>query len=173
MDVRNQPRPGTIRPAQAAGRPSAPTAGSHNGMSVKPPEKRPSALVVMIIGALVVLLLIAGFLWWGSRGPSPTAGQYQAVVLTNGQVYFGTLTNTNGTYLHLENAYYTKKQDVPASATDAQKKAVDANVSLVKVGSELYGPANSLNIKSEQVLFWQDLRPDSKVATAIASAKSE
>ena len=47
------------------------------------------------------------------------------------------------------------------------------NVSLAKVGSEVYGPENTVQVRAEQVLFWQDLKSDSKVAKAIEDAQKE
>ena len=122
---------------------------------------------------LVVAVVIAGLLLWSKAAPgiTPRTDRYQAVFLDNGQVFFGKLQNTNGTYLKLENAYYTKKQDIPADATPEQKAAVENNVSLVKVGDEVYGPEGEMAIRSEQVLFWQDLATESKVAKAIEADK--
>lgn len=127
--------------------------------------------------ATILVLLALGTVLWISFGSGvaqnkPKADRYQAVFLDNGQVFFGKLKNTQGAYLKLENAYYSKSQELPADATDAQKAAVNNNVSLVQVGKEVYGPENSLNIKAEQVLFWQDLQKDSKVSKAILSASN-
>jgi len=123
-----------------------------------------------IIAAVVVALGIG--IWWVYMATHPGVQQlrsdrYQAVFLNNGQVFFGNLKNVNGEYLVLENAYYTKKAEVPEDATDEQKAAIQNNVSLAKVGSEVYGPETSMSIRSEQVLFWQNLSADSKVASAI------
>jgi hypothetical protein len=109
----------------------------------------------------------------GSGGgvKQPAGDRYQAVFLDNGQVFFGKLKNTDGTYLILENAYYTKKAEVPEDATEEQKAAIEANVSLAKVGKEVYGPESTLSIRAEQVLFWQNLTSDSKVSSAIKNAE--
>lgn len=170
MDLRNQQRPSARPQAQ----PAAPAATTSNFRPAQTPEKNSRGRLWTIVTAVVVVVaLLGGLVWWKMGGASPASGQYQAVFLDNGQVFFGKLKNTEGTYLRLENAYYTKKQDLPADATEEQKQAVDNNVSLVKVGNEVYGPENSLNIKSEQVLFWQNLKSDSKVSKAIDGAKSE
>lgn len=128
-----------------------------------------------IIGAVVAVLVLALVGWWlmGSKtggGLVPATDRYQAVFLDNGQVFFGKLKNTKGEYLVLESAYYTKKADIPEDATEEQKAAIEANVSLSKVGNEVYGPDTSMSIRSEQVLFWQNLKSDSKVGKAIESA---
>jgi hypothetical protein len=120
------------------------------------------ASIIVIVGAAIAIAALAA-----SRSNSPAGDRYQAVFLnsSNSQVFFGKLKNTSGEYLVLENAYYSKASEVPENA------ATSNNVSLVKVGDEVYGPENVLKIRSEQVLFWQDLKSDSKVAKAIDSAK--
>jgi hypothetical protein len=126
------------------------------------------ASIIVIVGAAIAIAALAA-----SRSNSPAGDRYQAVFLnsSNSQVFFGKLKNTSGEYLVLENAYYSKASEVPENATAEQKAATSNNVSLVKVGDEVYGPENVLKIRSEQVLFWQDLKSDSKVAKAIDSAK--
>lgn len=122
----------------------------------------------------VIVLIVAGFALWklflSSANASPKGDRYQAVFLDNGQVFFGKLKNTHGEYLRLENAFYSKAQELPADATAEQKASVNNNVSLIQVGKEVYGPENSLSIRAEQVLFWQNLTKDSKVSKAINSA---
>ena len=126
-----------------------------------------------VVIAAVVLLVLGAVAWHMTKGNggAPRGDRYQAVFLDNGQVFFGKLKNTHGDYLTLEGAYYTRKQDVPDDATEEQKAAVNNNVSLARVGDEVYGPESTLRIKAEQVLFWQDLKSDSKVAKAIDDAK--
>lgn len=122
--------------------------------------------------ALVVLAVVMCMVMWKGMGTRmPASDRYQAVFMNNGQVFFGKLKNVQGTYMRLEKSYYTKKQDLPADATAEQKAAVANNVSLVKVGDEVYGPENIMMIRSDQVLFWQDLKSDSKVAKAIDESK--
>ena len=134
-------------------------------------KRSPSLRGVVTIIAVVAIALLIMWLLRGTLQEQPDRGKYQAVFLQTGAVYFGKLKNVDGTYLQLERAYYTKKQDLPSDATDEQKAAVANNVSLVKVGDEVYGPESTMSIRSEQVLFWQNLKSDSKVSKAIDSAK--
>ena len=160
MDVRP-----TNKPAQ--GNVNRPGVDSNNT------KKGKSSLVAKIVFAVVALLVLIGSfaLVSGMLGDKPRSDRYQAVFLDNNQVFFGKLKNTSGSYLTLENAYYTKSQELPEDATKQQEDATSNNVSIVKVGSEVYGPENTLKIRSEQVLFWQDLTPESKVTKAIDSDK--
>lgn len=134
-------------------------------------KKRNFKRLAVLIGAVILVLASAGLVISLLSGDKPRSDRYQAVFLDNNQVFFGKLKNTTGNYLTLEKAYYTKAAELPADATKEQKAATDSNVSLLKVGSEVYGPEDTLKIRAEQVLFWQDLTTDSKVAKAIDSAK--
>ena len=91
--------------------------------------------------------------------PGIQKDKYQAVFLDDGKVFFGDLTNKNGEYVVLENAYYTKSANTESE--DGSQTA------LIKVGSESYGPDNSLMISRSKIQFWQNLREDSQVAKAI------
>ena len=106
-------------------------------------------------------------MWEYFTVPRPAADRYQAVFLNNGQTFFGKLKNTGGAYLTLEHVYTTQKQTLPEDVTEAQQQAVSNNVSLVKVSGMVYGPEDAMSIRADQVLFWQDLQPNSKVVQAI------
>lgn len=171
MDQNISGRP--ARPQQV----QRPAAGAQYQQPVRPqvipPKKRN---IWPIVAAVVVALVVAGHIAWqfmGAGAARPSNDRYQAVFLDNGQVFFGKLKNTSGQYLRLEGAYYSKKQDIPVDATEEQKAAVNNNVSLAKVGNEVYGPESTVQIRSEQVLFWQDLKSDSKVSKAIDDASEE
>lgn len=135
------------------------------------PKQRRSTDWNKIVAVVVGLLAVIGVLVWLKLSQPaaivPRSDRYQAVFLDTGQVFFGKLKNTEGAYLKLEKAYSTKKTELPADATDEQKAAAEQNVSLAKVGVEVYGPENEMAIRAEQVLFWQDLASESKVAKAI------
>ena len=92
------------------------------------------------------------------------ASKYQVVYLTNGQAYFGKLQNASGDFLVIKSPYIA--QSVSA---DNKTAATSAQATLLKVTSQVYGPEDSIAIKSSQVTFWQNLRDDSKVTQAITS----
>lgn len=154
--------------APAAHRPTGPVAprGGNGG-------RRVVALVVTVI--VVLAIIAAGVFAWsklnGSNGSQPDKGKYQAVFMTNGQVYFGKLEGLGGHYITLTDIYYLQVQsqqgtNTKTSATDQVNS--NSNVSLTKLGSELHGPTDKMNIASDQVLFWEDLKGDSKVVQAIS-----
>ena len=92
--------------------------------------------------------------------------QFQAVFLTNGQVYFGKLTKTDSSYVVLKNIYYLQVQQSVQPADKASNTS--PQVSLAKLGGELHGPEDVMYISRSQVLFWENLKGDGKVAKAIA-----
>jgi hypothetical protein len=92
--------------------------------------------------------------------------QFQAVFLTNGQVYFGKLSKTDSSYVVLKNIYYLQVQQ-SVQPTD-KTSTTSPQVSLAKLGGELHGPEDVMYISRSQVLFWENLKGDGKVAKAIA-----
>jgi hypothetical protein len=120
--------------------------------------KRPGGLVltliVVLIGAmLAIMYVLPDGVRINSRG-------YQVVYLASGQAFFGKLQNTDGKYVVIKDAYTTQDQ------TGAQDNA-QSQTAIVKVSQQVYGPEDSLSIKSDQVVFWQNLRSDSKIVQAI------
>jgi hypothetical protein len=127
--------------------------------------------LLVIIAVVVAVLAIAGALVWKQMMSSSSAvkgGQYQAVFLTNGQVYFGKLANVEDKYVRLSDIYYLQVQQ---SVQPADKNNTQPQVSLAKLGSELHGPEDAMQINRDQVLFWENLKDDGKVVKAIQDNK--
>lgn len=128
---------------------------------------------------LIVLVVIALVWSWWLFGRSTSydedkainTNQFQAVFLTNGQVYFGKLSHLNHTYVTLKDIFYLQVQS--GTVTDSKLQDASSNtstgtqVSLTKLGSELHGPEDKMSIASDQILFWENLKNDSKVVQAI------
>lgn len=147
-----------------------PTAtGGVNSALITPSQSLKRWLIPLTIAA-VLLAGAIGYAVLSGKRDAPAGDRYQAVFLDNGQVFFGKLKNTHGAYLTLENAYYTQKQNTATGANAEQKTTASSNISLARVGDEVYGPESTLKIKAEQVLFWQNLKNDSKITKAINDA---
>lgn len=121
-----------------------------------------------VMTGLVIAVLILG--WFGLQAflhrneQRIDHSRYQAVFLDDGKVFFGKLQNSQGEYLTLSGAYYTQGQT-------GENETSSTNVQLVKVGDETYGPESTMSIQSNKVLFWQNLKTDSKVTKAIDAQK--
>ena len=147
-------------------------------------QPRKGNTAVIILGAIVVAALLgfAGWMLFLKQAPNHIASaalnkdEYQAVFLSNGQVYFGKLQNTNGDFLSLKDIYYLQVDSSiqPSSGNDSSsvttKSASDSsNVQLIKLGNELHGPEDQMQVSKEQVIFWENLKQDGKVSKAIES----
>ena len=100
---------------------------------------------------------------------------YQAIFLTNGQVYFGKLTNPDSDYVTLTDIYYLQVGPQQGSATGsaaAPSTTPAQQISLVKLGNELHGPVDEMHISRAQVLFYEDLKADGQVVKAILQRQS-
>ena len=131
---------------------------------------------VGIAAAIVLLLAIAGFAIWkfGSIGGIVKPNQYQAVFLTNGQVYFGKLENTSGQYLRLKDVYYLQTSNTEQK--EGQEGAAPENQAtqqLIKLGNEIHGPDDEMIVSRDQVLFFENIKNDGTVGKAIVKDKED
>lgn len=118
-------------------------------------------LTTIVIGTLLLLGLALGSYWYRHRNDQAVlTDRYQMVYLLTGQVYFGKLQNTSGQYLTLTDVYMLQNQQDAAEGADNTSN-------IIQVSRQVYGPDDSMAIRADQVQFWQNLRPDSKVAQAI------
>lgn len=130
----------------------------------------------IVLVLVVIVLAAAGFVAkdkfnpvfkWGGRGE--VLSGYQAVFLSNGQVYFGKLSDVSDTYVTLKDIYYLQvvQQQQQLQGQQATQSGQQPQVSLVKLGNELHGPADVMKINRNQILFYEDLKTDSQVVRAI------
>ena len=118
------------------------------------------AVLAVAIGILTVLPLINSLKYDRyDKNDFIDSNVYQAVFLTNDQIYFGRLKNISPDYLILSDVYYVKVNDGGAGQ-------------LVKLGEgEPHGPRGEMIINKDQVLFWENLNFDSPVVKAIQQKK--
>jgi hypothetical protein len=86
---------------------------------------------------------------------------YQAVLLTNGAVYFGHLQDFGGSHPVLTDVFYVVSQTNPETK--------QTNNVLVKRGKELHEP-DRMYLNPNQILFVKPVGTSSKVAQLIAQA---
>jgi hypothetical protein len=129
-----------------------------------------------LAGTVLVLLVAIGVFWsWWLFGRAPAFNEdaninnneFQAIFLTNGQVYFGKLADLNHKYVTITDVYYLQVQQNTSLQGASSSTTPDSQVSLVKLGSELHGPEDKMYIANDQMLFWENLKSGSKVVQAI------
>jgi len=134
-------------------------------MNPKPNAKRIGLIIIVV---LVILALVFYFLFY-RRGF--TKADYQAIFLSNGQVYFGKMTNKNASYLVLKDIYYLQLKRSLQEQKPGEPQVPD--LTLIKLGNELHGPLDRMEINKKHVLFIEELKDDSKVVTAILEYKTQ
>ena len=149
-------------------------APSRTNMQMQHSEGKSNKPMMIVIIVVVIALVLAGvwFAWSKMAGgvTGVKTNQYQAVFLTNGQVYFGKVADVNDDYVKLSDIYYLQVQQ-NVQPDNSENKDSQSQVSLAKLGSELHGPEDTMYISRQQVLFWENLKNDGKVVQAIDSYK--
>lgn len=128
-------------------------------------------LFIVIVGS--ALLLAAASLYMALNGGLNQEAKridkdrFQAVFLNGGvtsgsvsySTYFGKIKAVNDKYLVLGNVYYL---------TDQQGENNQTTPQLTKLGcQQLHSPYDEMVINRTQVAFWENLKDDGKVVTAI------
>jgi hypothetical protein len=123
--------------------------------------------VWLIIGCIVCLLIglvighMVSYHFMLRHEGTGFATSYQAVLLSNGAVYYGKLTGYGTHHPLLTDVFYI------ISKTNPDNKQV-TNV-LVKRGKELHGP-DRMYLNANQIVFVEPVGSDSKVAQLINEA---
>jgi hypothetical protein len=132
-----------------------------------------------IIIVVIVLLGAVGWFAWSNMGSTATgieSSKYQAVFFANGQIYFGKLQAFNGGYMKLTDIFYLQSQQSADSKDAANPQATSSdqsgnNLQLIKLGDEIHGPEDEMIISKDQVLYYENLKTDGKVAQSIKKFK--
>jgi hypothetical protein len=132
---------------------------------------------ILLIGTTFLVLAVIFGLVFGVGGENKEAeliqtDKYQAVFLNSqdGQVYFGKLKVFNRDIYQLTDIYYVRVEN-PIQPEGANQPA-QPNISLAKLGNELHGPQDAMFIRRDQVLYWENLKDDGQVVTAITEFKA-
>lgn len=128
-------------------------------------------VVILIFGGAIYF--IAGYTGIASLlpGSSVFESEWQAVFLTNGQVYFGKVDSIHPDFIDLKDIYYLQVVNVEDTSALGQPPDVQAQpeqrLTLIKLGNEIHGPLDSMLINREHVVIIEDLKSDSRVVQAI------
>ena len=148
------------------------------------PMQSPSKMPWIILGVVVVVLILVGVVFreklfvkngaMKSKIESQKPSGYQAMFMTNGQVYFGKISSMEKEFVTITDIYYLQVGPQQGSASQPGQPAQQAqqSISLVKLGNELHGPVDEMHINKTQLLFYEDLKEDGQVVKAILQDKS-
>lgn len=132
-------------------------------------RKKLVAISIGVIVLVAVIVLAALMVYRSSVGSLIDGSKYQAVFLTNGQSYFGKLAPAGGSYMELTDIFYLQTKPTDSTAPQQTTPDTTAQVQLVKLGDEIHGPSDQMIIDKSQILFFENLKSDGKVAQSIAA----
>lgn len=137
--------------------------------------KEGNKLLPLVVVGVVILVVVGGYWLLKGRGGGIASGEYQAIFLTNGQVYFGKVVKASSSEVVMKDIYYliTRPQlqtQTPEATPGAQQQP---QYTLIKLGQELHGPLDEMRINREHILFIEGLREDGRVVQAIGQFKQQ
>ncbi len=127
-------------------------------------------LWTIVIILAVVALAVVGWLFWSNSKNAATGidtSKYQAVFMSNGQIYFGKLSDFNDASLKITNIYYPQAQTTEETSTKTDVQSEQSNIQLFRVTDGVHGPEDQMIITKSQVLYYENLKSDSKVTQLI------
>lgn len=121
---------------------------------------------------LIVLVGLTCWLVWSTQA-SPEddmieADKYQAVFLSNGQIYFGKLASHSDRYMKLTNVFYLERQLGADSDGQTELPSGDNSFQLLKYSDVLYGSEDLMVISRDDIIRYENLSPNGVVGRAIA-----
>lgn len=127
----------------------------------------------VVLAAVIAVIGLAGY--YAGSGKKPSSKPYQAIFLTNGQVYFGKITKQTKIETTLTDIYYLQVQQPlqppPSAQAAGGKPAVEPQIQLVKLGSELHKPKDQMVINNDHILFVEEVEQDGQVVQGIERLK--
>jgi hypothetical protein len=121
-------------------------------------------LIVLLLIALGITCAVGQVRGTDSLAAAINPNEYQAVFLTNGQIYFGRLTSSGGDFYYLRHVYYLTAQ--------ASGNGRPLRRQLVKLTSDVHGPEDMIAINRAQVLYVENLRPNGAAAKLLGGSTS-
>lgn len=117
------------------------------------------AIIIILLIYLVIQNLSNGHV----GGLSQNKANWQAIFLSNGQVYFGNMVSENNDSVIIQNIYYLQDQISLHQGAEQLPK----DFPLIKLGKEVHGPYDEMRINRQHIIFVEDMHPDGKIMQAI------
>lgn len=126
----------------------------------------------IIYTILIAVIVCGGFYLFYEEDDLPKdLGEWQAVFLSDGQVYFGHLTKNNDKFYLLQNVYYLKYSSAIQQDIKSESPTATPNLNLIELGGEIHGPENKMYIAKDKILFIENLTNSSGVVQGIMKNK--
>ena len=160
---------------------SAPAAPSNNNAKKDAPaDKARASKWMKILSAVVlvgVVLLVVGVVIMFARSANGAGDdrylktdKYQAVFLSNGQVYFGKVAALSRSNIVLRDVFYLTQNSSDTTANASS----NTDYTLVKLGcQQIHYPEDQMVVSRDQITFWENLNNDGKVVKSINEFKKQ
>ncbi|MFA5997423.1 MAG: hypothetical protein WC791_02930 [Candidatus Paceibacterota bacterium] len=134
-----------------------------------------------IIFIVVIMVLLAGTMLWGSKGDMSAWGKadnsWYVVYLNNNQVYFGHIAKIDDGVLTLKDAHYAEQVEVPAQVSTSKNFAIEQapqkTFKLTAKGSDtMLTSDHTIYLNRTSVSSWEKLSPEAEVAKMLAGTKN-
>ena len=155
----------------------SPRSGNAGRANTEKNSSKKGLIWTISIIALVIVLAIIGWLVFATSKNATTgidSSKYQSVYLMNGQIYFGKLS-AQGDEFKLTNVYYLQTPAADAATGgEADTSSSEENKAqlIIKLTKAIYDPEDEMIISKDQVLYFQNLKADSRASQLIENDKS-
>jgi hypothetical protein len=130
--------------------------------------------VELLSAAIVGVVALLGYIVASRRYLTKRIVGWQAIFLSNGQTYFGKITDETSEYIVISDIYYLQNEVEDGSDIGAFKNLInDPKLQLVKLGNELHGPADTMFVNKSHVMFWENIQDNGRVMQAIKEYHQE
>jgi len=128
-------------------------------------KKKLAGLFLVALMVLGAVMFFQGCDKQGSAKENLTfTTEYQCVLMTNGQYFFGKIEKAGSAYPVLRNVYYVRQQMDPATK--------EMKSTIFKRSMEPFAP-NMMYINASSIALIEPVAPDSKLAMLIKQAESQ
>jgi hypothetical protein len=121
-----------------------------------------AAIAAIVVVVFLTLLIAHQFAGNDTLGSAINPKEYQSVVLTNGQIYFGKLSAPGDDFYYLRHVYY-----LTAQATRAGQPKQRA---LAPITKDVHAPEDMMVINRSQIVYMENLKPTGEVSRRIQQA---
>ncbi len=94
---------------------------------------------------------------------------YYAVAMTSGSLFFGHIKKQDATSIYMNDIFYLQR--TPPQQDPKTKQQQGPGILLVPQSEDAYGPTDELIVNRQHVLYYQELKEDSKVIEGIQRTK--
>jgi hypothetical protein len=123
-----------------------------------------SAMGVVIVGLVIALLVVGGVGPFAKSTPAATIStKWSAVVLSDGEIFFGHIKDLTSDHIELVNVFYVEKP-ATSSTTGGSTSTSQAPTKIVGfVANQLQCPEDDITINRSLVLYYENLQASSYV----------